>query len=468
MRPDSSRRRMETPVSTGIRGLDAILHGGHIPGRPVVIRGRSGTGKSLFAIAHVASQAKQPAPAVYLTFDESPETLRIYLKGRGSAEHVRFLDMRMDPSELVSGGAIDLSGMMVRIELAIKETGADKLVLDGVDRLFEQLPASPAIQRDLLQLFEWSRRQELTLIATAGEAPDYETGTAMLDYGSDCLIRLSQKLEEGRMTRELRVIKRRGYSHGTNEYPFLIDENGISVMPVTDIYLDAPAPRKRLGSGIDQLDSMLGGKGFWLNSAIQLSGESGTGKTLFALTNALAACNAGLKVLYFSFEESPSQLIRNASSIGLRLKPYIDQGLLTIESRRVVEYGVEEHIIRFYNLIIDSNPDMVVFDPISAFGDLANSSTFKNMVLRLSHLLKRERVTVLMTELLKNSAQGLSELNISSIADTWIHLHHLHESRELKRFIHVEKSRGSKTSSDIRRIEIGRTGIEILPAEHSQ
>lgn len=399
--------------------------------------------------------------AVYVTFDESPTVLQGYIEGRGrSADHLTFIDFRIDPDVFRVGGEIDLAGMLIQIELAMKKTKARKLVLDALDVLLDQM-AAPGVTRDVLRLLQWCRDKHYVVLMTAGVDADYQEGTGFLDYASDVVIRLYHDMDGLLMTRMLRVLKYRGRSHGTNEYPFIIDENGVSVIPVTGVELDTRAPRKRLSTGITELDRMLGGRGIWRNSTLQISGQSGTGKSLLASHIVAHACASGLKVLYLSFEESPAQITRNLGTIGLKIRPLIDSGQLVMESRNAAEFGLENHIIRIAKLVDNIKPDVVVLDPVTSLVDIGNPKSFKSMVIRLRHFLLGRGITLILTELLRDNSV-FSDINVSSIVDTWIRLRIVETDHVFKRLIHVHKSRGARISMRAVELTIGTDGLAVI------
>lgn len=463
-RSDKHAGRGPQLVSTGVAGLDRVLDGGFLAEQPVVIRGGSGCGKSVFSLFFAAGpqDAGPASPAVFATFDEAPDRLRGYMKTWGLKSKVTFLDFRPDLDAAMAGKGFELSGVLVRIGHAVEKTGARRLVLDTFDSLFETFNHDPAqVRRDLLRVFEWARKHQVTLLATAGDAHDHRSLNSTIDYVSDCAIHLEQKINNGLMTRTLRVLKRRGHPHGTNEYPFLIDRHGVSVMPVTETAMVKPTGRRRLSTGVAGLDRMLGGKGVWQGSTVMVSGQAGSGKSLLAATMATAACTAGKRVLFFSFEESPAQITRDVRSAGILLDRLRKAGALSILSQRAVEYGIEEHIIRIMRMVEHENPDFVVLDPVSALGDVCDERAFKSMVLRLCHFLRQTGVTVLLTELLPDDSRNLSKLNMSSLVDTWIRLRLTEHNGSFHRLIYVHKSRGTAMTQDIMEFEISRQGLTV-------
>lgn len=447
-------------VTTGIAGMDIILNGGYPLGRPTVLRGTSGTGKTLFALNFACQQEAAGGRVVYATFDELPENLANLAEALGHEHPPEFLDFTVDP-ETELGGAWELGGLLARIELAIERHGAKCLVLDAIDLLFMYFEENPRVRHDLNRLFNWCRARGVTLLVTTAEGADYQDGTGYMDYASDCSIHLQQVVNNGLMTRTVHVLKCRGRAHGTNSYPFLIEAGGITVMPITDTVMDVPERHEHISTGIPKLDRMLGGEGLWAGNTCMISGESGTGKSLLALKLAEHRCREGEKVMYCSFEEAPTQLLRDAATIGLDLRRFADEGLLTLLSRRSVEYGLEQHILHILHCLETYTPSLVVLDPVSALDDMGNAREFKNTVLRLSHILKQQGVTLVLTELIPDDAEGTSSINVSSLVDTWIRLRRVEINREFRRMIYVHKSRGSPTENGIHEFRISRQGLEI-------
>lgn len=438
------------------------MRGGYSRGRTTLIRGASGTGKTLFSLMFAAVGGQGKEAVVFASFDEPVVHLQEYLQTMGCRNKVKFVDFTIDPEVTLSGDAeIDLGGILVRIELALKSSGAKYLVLDAFDILFSAFHNEARIRWQLNNIFSWCRKQGVSLLATAGIDHAYEASTDILDYASDCTILLSQKVDDGLMTRRLRVLKLRGRGHGTNEYPFLIDSQGISVLPVTSTAMNNKLYRKRLSTGNTELDSMLGGKGFWQGSTVMISGQSGTGKSILSASIASNACTRGFNVLYVSFEEAPTVFMRDLRSAGVDLRPCVESGCLELIGRRPVEIGMEEQVILLLRNVTDFDPDIVIIDPISSLADLADPREFKNAVLRLCHALKEIGVTTVITELLPDNAGNVSRMNISSIVDTWIRLSRGESDNIMTRYIKVHKSRGTATSNRIRSFDISKKGIEI-------
>ncbi|PIQ95544.1 MAG: circadian clock protein KaiC [Nitrospinae bacterium CG11_big_fil_rev_8_21_14_0_20_56_8] len=460
-KPQAKKNVLDASVTTGVDGLDSILSGGYPAGRSTIIRGVSGSGKTLFGLLFALCEDKDNKPAVYVTFDESPESLERYLKAWGRPNALTILDMRPDPELQVAGNGVELGGLLVRISHAVAKTGAKRLVLDAFDTLFSSFEDNRQVRLDLARVFDWCRKEGLTVLATTGESPDYRVATGLMDYVADCAIRIQQSINNGLSTRVLHILKCRGRAHGTSEYPFLIHEQGISLIPLSEVRMKIATSRRHLPTGVVELDKMLGGKGIWGGRTTMISGQSGTGKSLLAMTIVNAACEQGKKAQFFTFEESENQAIQDNRSCGVDLRPHLKTGMLEIHSRRAIECGLEEHIIHVWRMIIKSRPSVVVLDPVSSLTDLGDMRAFKSTVIRLSSLLNGLGVTLIMTELIPDDAASVSMLNVSSMVDTWIRLRREERDNQLVREIYIHKSRGAATSSDIREMQITHNGIVI-------
>lgn len=446
-------------LPTGIPGLDHLLNGGYPAGRVSLIRGASGSGKSLCALMLASAQ---PGGAIYGTFDEAPERLQGYLSNWRTESDVHFLDFRAE-DDLVneSFSGVELGGLLVRIEHALALHDTRVVILDAFDSVATTFGNTETIRRSMTAVFNWARNNDVTLLVTGGVDADYRSATGLMDYLADCVIEIGQAIEGNLMTRTLRVIKLRGAGHGTNVYPFLIDEHGIWLLPITDTALTAPALRERQSTGIPELDEALGGTGVWSGSTVLISGTSGTGKTIIAAHMAETFCKAGKKTLFLSFEESPQQLLRDVASVGISLSSAMEEGRLFLEARRAVERGVEEHLIWLFHETHRRGVDTVIIDPISALSDVASARSFKNLVLRVAHQLKSEGLTLVLLELIGDDGSGQSSLNMSSLIDTWIRLERVRRDNHFHRTLHVHKSRGSSTSSEVMDFEITARGLTL-------
>jgi circadian clock protein KaiC len=283
------------------------------------------------------------------------------------------------------------------------------------------------------------------------------------EYVSDCVILLDHRVTDQSSIRRLRIVKYRGSTHGTNEYPFLIDEDGFSVLPVTSLGLNHISSKERISTGIPRLDTMLSGEGYYRGSTILVSGTAGTGKTSLAAQFVEAACKRGERVLYFAFEESPSQFMRNMSSIGINLEPWVKKGLLHFHATRPTLFGLEHHLSTTIKLIDKVNPQIVVLDPIDAFIMGGNQTEVKIMLLRIVDYLKMRNITALFASLTNGREnQELTDMAISSLIDTWLLLRDIEIGGERNRGLYILKSRGMDHSNQIREFILTENGIELL------
>ncbi|MBK1700408.1 ATPase domain-containing protein [Thiococcus pfennigii] len=473
---------------TGIAGLDRILRGGVPAGRPTLLRGAAGTGKTVIALTFLCHGIAAGEPGVLVTFDESPEALLAHAEGFGfpARRHVaegrlRILDMRPDRNEVQVGETIELTVILARIAHALEGLAATRLVIDAIDGIEATFASYPSLRSELARVFDWIRERRVTCLITTGERGEFSTRYGLEDYVADCVIALRQEVTNRVMTRVLRVVKRRGGAHETNEYPFLLDAGGLFLVPVTGAELTAKVSDRRLSTGIPGLDAMLGGDGPYRGSTVLLSGQAGTGKTSLACSLVRAACEAGLAVLYISFEESIDELTRNQRVLGLDLARYRRDGHeaagpedhqddhrddhpkdgLVLRPVRAVELGLEEHLMRVMRLIGEYRPDLVVLDPISSLAGRGHDPAAKETLLRLLHLLKAEGVTLIATELLSDDGGGVSHLDVSSMIDVWIRLRRHENDGEINRLITVVKARGLPISNQVKEFRISGAGLAI-------
>lgn len=371
--------------------------------------------------------------------------------------------MRIERSEIEETGEYDLEGLFIRLNAAIESIGAKRVVLDTIEALFSGLQNEGILRAELRRLFRWLKDKGVTAIITGERGDGTLTRRGLEEYVSDCVILLDHRVTDQVSTRRMRIVKYRGTTHGTNEYPFLIDENGFSVLPITSLGLQHQVSDERISSGIDRLDTMLGGKGFYRGTTILISGTAGTGKTSLAAHVVHAACERGKRCLYFAFEESPGQLIRNTRSIGLDLQKHVKKGLLSIHSSRATFHGLEMHLALIHKLVQEFDPEIVVVDP---FGSLLAAGTRRDanlMIIRLIDFLKVRNITTVMTNL-TSAAEALetTEVQISSIVDTWILLRDIELAGERNRSLYVLKSRGMPHSNQLREFLLTDHGFELL------
>jgi len=456
---------------TGIIGLDEITEGGLPKGRPTLICGEAGTGKTLFSIEFIVNGAVQyNEPGVFVAFEEKSEELAINVASLGFDLNKLILDKKIkidhvhiDRSEIEETGEYDLEGLFIRLNYAIDSIGAKRVVLDTIENLFSGLTNEAILRAELRRLFSWLKEKGVTTVITGERGDGKLTRQGLEEYVSDCVIVLDHRLQNQISTRRLRVLKYRGSVHGTNEYPFLIDEDGISVLPVTSLKLTNEVSSERVSSGIPSLDDMLDGKGFFKGSSILVSGTAGTGKTSIAAYFAHASCLRNERCLFFAFEESPEQIIRNMKSINLDLKQHIDKGLLKFQASRPTLHGLEMHLLVIFKMIRQFKPQSIVLDPITNLVTIGDLSEVKLILIRLIDFLQKEQITVMFTALtLASDSLAPQDEGISSLVDAWLAVRDLEFNGERNLRLYIMKSRGMKNSNQVREFLITDKGIEVV------
>ncbi len=466
-----SLRKLLPKAPTSIQGLDEITGGGLPKGRPTLVCGGAGCGKTLFAMEFLVRGATlYNEPGVFISFEETEKELTANVASLGfnldklvEKKKIWLEHIRVERGQFQESGEYDLEGLFIRIHLAIESIGAKRVVLDTIETLFAELPNPLLLRAELIRLFHWLKKKGVTTIVTAERGDGALTRQGLEEYVSDCVILLDHRVNDQSSIRRLRIVKYRGSTHGTNEYPFLIDEDGFSVLPVTSLGLTSVSTTERISTGIPRLDTMLSGKGYFRGSTMLVSGTAGTGKTSIAAQFAEAACKRGERVLFFTFEESPSQLMRNMRSIGIDLNTWVEKGLLLFHATRPTLYGLETHLTTTIKLINKFNPSVVILDPINGFMANDNQSEVKTMLLRLVDFLKMKRVTAFFTSLtVSNEDMGIFDVHISSLIDTWLLLRDIEIGGERNRGLYVLKSRGMAHSNQIREFLLTDHGIELL------
>jgi len=458
---------------TGIQGLDEITGGGLPRGRPTLVCGGAGCGKTLLAAEFLMRGAVQfGEPGVFMAFEETEAELKANVASLGfdlgglvRRKKIVIDYVHIEPNDLHESGEYDLEGLFVRLNHAIDSIGAKRVVMDTLEVLFAGLHNEAILRAELRRLFRWLKKKGVTAVITAERGREQLTRHGLEEYVSDCVILLDHRVNEQIATRHLRVVKYRGALHGTNEFPFLIGDEGISVLPITSLALNHNISTERIATGIPRLDAMLGGRGFFRGSSILLTGTPGTGKTIVAANFAQAACRRGERTLFFSFEESPNQIIRNMHSIGLRLEPFVKRGLLRFHAARPSLYGLEMHLATMFKEIAAFQPQVVVMDPITSLMDAGTASECRAMVTRLVDYLKAGQVTTLFTSLTQGGhALQQSEASMSSLMDSWLLLQDFEGNGERNRVLYVLKARGMAHSNQIREFLISDRGIDLVDA----
>lgn len=470
-RKKNSAKEKLPKCPTGIQGLDEITGGGLPRGRPTIVCGGAGCGKTLFAAEFLVRGAAQfDEPGVFLSFEETDTELKANVKSLGFdlAGLVRRKKIVLDHvyierSEIHETGEYDLEGLFVRLNYAIDSIGAKRVVLDTLEALFAGLPNEAILRAELRRLFRWLKEKGVTAIITAERGDEQLTRHGLEEYVSDCVILLDHRINDQIATRHLRVVKYRGALHATNEFPFLIGDEGFSVLPITSLGLNHKVSSERVSTGIPRLDAMLGGRGFYRGSSILLTGTPGTGKSIVSACFAHAAALRGERVLFFSFEESPNQTIRNMRSIGLNLEPLVKRGLLRFHAARPTLYGLEMHLASMFREIALFQPRIVIVDPVTSLMDAGTDSETKAMVTRLIDYLKGGQVTSLFTSLTRGGlALSQSELATSSLMDSWLLLQDFEGNGERNRVLYVIKARGMAHSNQVREFVISNRGIDLV------
>ena len=455
---------------TGIVGLDELTGGGLPTGRPTLICGGPGCGKTLVAMEFIVRGATQyNENGVFMSYEENAEELAQNVSSLGfdlrqlvAQKKIGMDYVRIERGELEETGAYDLEGLFIRLGHAIDSIGAKRVVLDTIEALFASLPNGAIVRAELRRLFRWLKEKGVTVIITGERGEGMLTRNGMEEYVSDCVILLDHRVMEQGTTRRLRVMKYRGSTHGTNEYPFLIDKDGVYVWPVTLMQSQHETSSQRVSSGIEQLDFMLGGKGYYRGSTVLISGVAGTGKTSVAASFAHATCGRGERCLYFAFEESPAQIFRNMRSIGLDLERWVKQGQLQFHAVRPTYYGLEMHLAQTIKAATEFAPQAVIFDPISSLQSTGNPYHFKSMLVQLLDFLKMKGITALLTNLTTGGvAPDQTDANVSSLVDTWLLLRDLETNGERNRGLHVLKSRGMAHSNQIREFLLTNNGVNL-------
>jgi circadian clock protein KaiC len=465
------KTREKLPKSlTGILGLDEITEGGLPKGRPTLICGSAGCGKTLLAMEFLVRGATQfNEPGVFMAFEETTKDLTQNVASLGFdldalvAEKKIVLDfVYIERSEIEETGEYDLEGLFIRLGQSIDSIGAKRVVLDTIESLFAGLPNPLILRAELRRLFRWLKEKGVTAIITGERGEETLTRQGLEEYVSDCVIVLDHRVKDQTSSRRLRVVKYRGSTHGTNEYPFLIDEDGISIVPVTSLGLGHNVSMDRISSGISRLDTMLGGKGFFRGSTVLISGTAGTGKSSICAHFVDAACRRGERALYFSFEESPSQIIRNMRSIGIDLEQWVKKGLLCFQATRPAFAGLEMQLTMMHKATLKFNPQVVIVDPLNGFVTGDNVTDVKSMLMRLADFLKTKQISSMFTQLMLSSeAHGTSDMAISSMVDTWLVMHDIEIGGERNRCLYIIKSRGMAHSNQVRECLITDHGVEL-------
>ena len=457
---------------TGIRGLDEITLGGLPRGRPTLVCGATGCGKTLLAAEFLIRGITEfGEPGVFMAFEETADDLTQNVASLGfdlndlvRRKKLVIDHVRVERSEIDENGEYDLEGLFVRLNYAINSVGAKRVVLDTIEALFSGLSNQAILRAEIRRLFAWLKQKGVTAVITGERGAGQLTRQGLEEYVSDCVILLDHRVENQVTTRRLRVVKYRGSTHGTNEYPFLIDDQGISVLPITSMTMQHRVSGKRIATGVAELDAMLGGRGYFAGSTVLISGTAGTGKTSLCAHTTEAHCRLGGRCAYFAFEESGEQVSRNMRSIGINLTPWVKRGLLQIHSARPALHGLEMHLVLMHRLIEQFRPELVIIDPITNLMDAGTPDQARAMLVRLVDYLKGRGITSFFTTLTSglNAYADSTEVGISSLVDTWLLLRMVEIHGQRDRVLYILKSRGMAHSNRIRRFELTGRGVRLL------
>ena len=465
---------LKTP--TGVEGLNEITGGGFPKGRPTLICGSTGCGKTVLAIQFlIKGITEYNEPGVFMTFEESANDLTQNVKSLGfdldklvAQKKLKIDHVRVERSEIQETGEYDLEGLFIRLNYAIDSIGAKRVVLDTIESLFSGLQNTTILRSEIRRLFQWLRDKGVTTIITGERGNTSLTRQGLEEYVSDCVILLDFRVIEQIATRRLRIVKYRGSTHGTNEYPFLIDENGVSVLPITSLKLEHTTSTEIISTGLPGLDQLFNGGGYYRGNCTLITGAAGTAKTILAAYFALSNCKRKERVLYFSFEESPAQFVRNMLSLGINLKPYIKSKLLLIHSSRPSLHGLEMHLLSLHKYIRNFKPNTVIIDPISSLITVGSGGEVRAMLSRLMDMLKVNHISALFTSLTHEQSTnygGTAEEAIFSLVDTWIRLRNEEDKKERIRSLYIVKSRGMGHSSAVKIFIITSHGIKLINSE---
>jgi circadian clock protein KaiC len=458
---------------TGIEGLNEITGGGFPRGRPTLICGSAGSGKTVLAIQFlIKGITENNEPGVFMSFEESANDLIQNVRSLGfdlersiAQKKLKIDYVRVERSEIQETGEYDLEGLFIRLNHAIDSIGAKRVVLDTIESLFSGLNNTTILRSEIRRLFQWLKQKGVTTIITGERGEATLTRQGLEEYVSDCVILLDFRVIEQIATRRLRIVKYRGSMHGTNEYPFLIDETGVSVLPITSLKLEHTTSSEIISTGLPGLDKLFYGGGYYRGNCTLITGSAGTAKTILAAYFALGSCRRKEKVLYFSFEESPDQFVRNMASVGINLKPYIRSKLLLIHSSRPSLHGLEMHLLALHKYIREFKPDTVIIDPISSLVTIGSKGEVRAMLARLMDMLKMHRISSLFTSLWQERSiigDAMTEDAVSTLVDTWVKVQNEERNNNLIRRLYIEKSRGMGHTSEIRDFIITDKGIKIM------
>ncbi len=455
---------------TGIRGLDEITNGGLPRGRPTLVCGGAGSGKTLLTMEFIVRGIRDYGePGVFVAFEETADELSRNVSSLGfdvdelvRQKKLAIDHVRVERSEIEETGEYDLEGLFIRLGTMIDQIGAKRVAIDTVEVLFAGLRNEAILRAELRRLLRWLKDKGVTTVITGEQGEKTLTRHGLEEYVSDCVIFLDHRIINQVGMRRLRVVKYRGSSHGTNEYPTMIDQHGLSILPISSLGLDYGASTEHVSTGIERLDAMLGGRGYYRGSSVLVSGTAGTGKTSIAAAFTEATCRRGERCLYLAYEEAPSQIMRNMASIGFDLEPWVNKGLLRFHAVRSTLYGLEQHLVGLHKLVTEFQPATVIVDPLSNLTTIGNFGEVKSMLTRMIDFLKNQGVTALFTNLTEGGGpMEQTEVGVSSLMDTWLLLRNTEAGAERNRLLFILKSRGMAHSNQVREFRLSDQGIQL-------
>ena len=473
----AAKQKQLQKCPTGIKGFDEITEGGLPKNRTTLVSGAAGSGKTLFGLDFLMNGALNfEERGVFMSFEETEDelytdvaSLNLNLQGLVAQKKILIEYVLLEREDMQETD-FNLEGIFVRLENAIDSIGAKRVVLDSIESIFAGITDVGILRLEVKRLFRWLKDKQVTAIVTGEPIQEIYTRHGLEQYISDCIILLDNRVKEQIAIRRVRVVKYRGSKHGTNEYPFVIDETGLSVIPITSAGLDQPGTAQKVSTGIPSLDKMFRGKpGYTRGSTVLASGTAGTGKTSLAAAFAVASCKRGERCLFLSYEESSGQLIQNMGSIGIHFEPMIKKGLLKIVSTRPSFFGLEMHLLDLYKLIAEFKPKAVVIDPLTSLIGEGDQREIRSMITRMIDLLKSNGITSFFTSLVSSAAQNdtSGEIGVSSLIDTWIVVRELEEDESKKRIrgLFIVKSRGTGHDSDVHKLILSDDGIKLMPMD---
>ena len=457
-------------VSTGVKGLDDVLGGGIPQGHAMLLVGKPGTGKSILSMEYLLHGIElHKENGVYISFEESEKQIISNAASFGwkfeemvkkNKLAISYIDMQ--PEQMRTVGDYDLSALILRVKGAIKKVNARRVVIDGINNLLSTFDDERIIRSDLLRLIREIKEVNATIFITGERGHDSWSKMGFEEYLADGLMHLDNRTDGNYQTREIQVVKCRGINHYTGKSPFIINSEGMSIRPLITADFDYKVLKSRVSTGIADIDNMLGGKGLYRGSTVYITGPSGAGKTSISSSFANGACSRGERALFLAFEESSDQIIRNMKSIGLSLDKWVNEKLLYFYTARATTNSLEGHLDNIMTMVREVEPTCVVLDPISAFRPIANENETKLMLIRLNDYLRARKITTVFTALSSDGEYSEhADVQLSSIADTWIVVRIMDYKGERNNVMQLMKSRGMSHSRQMKEMYFTGNGLKL-------